>query len=149
MSRTLRQDIYRLGALGCPIKQVKQLDLDLLAALYYLCIYQVNYLCNQNLNASIDYSVNLQDRGVVYNFLRKKYLYQLKALSLCRSLLEGVLAIVKLNVLAQVTTKAATLYIIYANITQRRADTLSFIQLLQDARLFIIYYIQAIQNSPL
>ncbi|KAH7080198.1 WD40-repeat-containing domain protein [Paraphoma chrysanthemicola] len=52
--------------------------------------------------------------------------------SICRSMSEGVLAIVKLNALAQ-----------------RRADALSFTKLLQDARLFIMYHIQAIQNSPL
>ena len=127
MSKALQRDIYSLGSLGCPIKQAKQLDLDPLAALRYSCIYQVNYLYNQNSNSFANNEINSQDKDAIKVFIRKKYLYQLKALSLCRNMLKGVLIIAKLNTLAQVTTKATTLYIIYANITQKRLDVPSFI----------------------
>ncbi|OCK89247.1 HET-domain-containing protein [Cenococcum geophilum 1.58] len=132
MSRTLRRDIYRLGALGCPIERVKQPNPDPLAALRYSSIYWVDHLCNWNPNSFANHGIGSQDRGVIENFIRKKYLHWLEALSLCRSMSEGVLAMAKLNALAQ-----------------RRADAPSFIKLLQDARLFIMYHIQAIQNSPL
>ena len=117
MSRTLRRDIYRLGALGCPIERVKQPHPDPLVALRYSSIYWVDHLHNWNSNSFANHAIDSQDKSDIENFIRKKYLYWLEALSLCRSMSEGVLAMAKLNALAQVTTKVATLYIIYANIT--------------------------------
>jgi hypothetical protein len=91
--------MYNLRALGYHAKQVEPLDLDLLAASRYSCIYWIDH-CNWNLSSSANPSIYLRDRGAVYEFIRKKYLYWLEALSLCRSILEGVLAIAKLNALA-------------------------------------------------
>ncbi|KAF2179641.1 HET-domain-containing protein [Zopfia rhizophila CBS 207.26] len=132
MSRTLRRDMYNVGALGYPIDQVKQPDPDPLAASRYSSIYWVDHLHDWNSNSFVNHGIDSQDKGAIENFIRKKYLYWLEALSLCRSMSEGVLAMAKLNALAQ-----------------RRADAPSFIKLLQDARLFIMHHIQAIQNSPL
>jgi len=117
MSKTLRRDIYRLGALGCPITQVKRPDPDPLAALRYSCIYWVDHLHDWNSNSFANNGINSQDQDAIENFIRKKYLYWLEALSLCRNMSEGVLIMAKLHTLAQVTIKAATPYIIYANIT--------------------------------
>ena len=117
MSRTLRRDIYRLGALGCPIERVEQPHPDPLVALRYSSIYWVDHLHNWNSNSFATHAIDSQDKSDIENFIRKKYLYWLEALSLCRSMSEGVLAMAKLNALAQVTTKVATLYIIYTNIT--------------------------------
>jgi len=103
--------------LGCPIELVKQPDPDPLVALRYLSIYWVDHLHNWNSNSFANYRIGSQDKGAIENFIRKKYLHWLEALSLCRSMLEGVLAMAKLNALAQVTIKVATLYIVYANIT--------------------------------
>jgi hypothetical protein len=105
MSRTLRRDIYNLGSLGYPAKQVTQPNPDPLAASRYSCIYWVDHLCDWNSNASIDHSVDLQAGGPVDNFIRKKYLYWLEALSLCKSMSEGLVSVAKLKALIQVTLK--------------------------------------------
>lgn len=117
MSRTLRRDMYSLGTLGYPAKRVKQPDLDPLAVSRYSCIYWVDHLCDWNSNSSIDYSVDLQDRGAVHSFLRKKYLYWLEALSLCESMSEGLVSITKLEALIQVILRLTMPCIIHANRT--------------------------------
>jgi len=112
MSRTLRRDIYSLGALGCPIKQIRQPDPDPLAASRYSCIYWIDHLYNWNSNSCANHEVDLQDGGAVEDFLKKKYLYWLEALSLWRSMSEGVVSIVKLESLLQVIFSLA-FYIYY------------------------------------
>jgi hypothetical protein len=102
MSSTLCRDMYSLATLGYPIEQVEQPDPDPLAASRYSCIYWVDHLCDCNSNSSIDCSVDLQGRGVVDSFIRKKYLYWLEALSLCKSMSEGLVSMAKLEVLIQV-----------------------------------------------
>ncbi|RYP70100.1 hypothetical protein DL769_005077 [Monosporascus sp. CRB-8-3] len=89
MSRTLRRDMYGLRALGYPIERVNQPDRDPLAASRY--------------------SVELQDGGSVDSFIRRKYLYWLEALSLCRSMSEGVLSMTKLEALIQWAIEASPL----------------------------------------
>ncbi|KAF2813936.1 WD40 repeat-like protein, partial [Mytilinidion resinicola] len=132
MSRTLRRDIYSLGALEYPAERVAQPDPDPLVAIRYSCIYWINHLCAWNPNASIGHSADLQDGGAVDRFIREKYLYWLEALSLCKSMSEGVVSIAKLEALIQ-----------------GRADTAALIKLAQDARRFIMYHKWAIENSPL
>ncbi|KAF1957123.1 HET-domain-containing protein [Byssothecium circinans] len=132
MSRTLRRDMYSLGTLGYPAERVKQPDPDPLAASRYSCIYWVDHLCDQNSRSSIDHSVDLQDGGAVHSFIRKKYLYWLEALSLCKSMSEGLVSITKLEALIQGEANASAL-----------------IELVQDARRFLMYHKWAIENSPL
>jgi hypothetical protein len=109
ISRTLRRDIYRLRALGFPIERVKPPDPDPLAALRYSCIYWVNHLCDWNPNSCTNHRVDLQDKGMIDVFVRKKYLYWLEALSLCESMSEGVLSMAKLDTLIQVILGPAML----------------------------------------
>jgi hypothetical protein len=109
MSKTLRRDIYNLRAPGYAIEWVKQPDPDLLAASRYSCIYWVNHLCDWVSNSCANYMVDLQDRGAVDEFVRKKYLYWLEALSLCKSTSEGVLSIAKLEALVEVSLGPAML----------------------------------------
>jgi hypothetical protein len=117
MSRTLQRDMYSLDMLGYPTERVKQPNPDPLAASRYSCIYWVDHLCNWNPNSSVVDSVDLKDEGTVHSFIRKKYLYWLEALSLCKSMSEGVVALAKLEALIQVTIKSAILCIIHADIT--------------------------------
>ena len=105
MSRTLRRDIYGLCALGYPVERVELPDPDPLAALRYSCVHWVDHLCDWNANPRINHRVDLQNRGVVDIFVRKKYLYWLEALSLCRSMSEGVLSMAKLEALIQVNQR--------------------------------------------
>lgn len=91
MSKTLRRDIYSLGARGFSIDQVKQPNPDPLAAARYSCLYWVDHLlkCATTEKTSSD----LRDGGSVNKFLCQKYLYWLEALSLMRSLSGGVVMI--------------------------------------------------------
>ncbi|KAF2465751.1 uncharacterized protein BDR25DRAFT_328447 [Lindgomyces ingoldianus] len=91
MSRTLRQDMYGLGALGYPTEQIKAPDPDPLAA------------------SSAEDKVDLQDGGAVDSFLRHQYLYWLEALSLCKSMSKGVVLIAKLEVLIKRRANASAL----------------------------------------
>jgi hypothetical protein len=113
MSRTLRRDMYSLGALGYPAERVQQPDPDLLAASRYSCIYWIDHLCEWNPRSSDNYGVALHDGGTVDSFIRKKYLYWLEALSLCKSMSEGVVSIAKLEALIQVIVELLILLSIY------------------------------------
>jgi len=101
MSATLRRDMYSLGSPGFPIDQLTQPQPDPLAAAQYSCIYWVDHLCSSSKIAKQENS--LQDGGVVDEFLRKKYIYWLEALSLLRSVSDGVLSVAKLEALLQVS----------------------------------------------
>jgi hypothetical protein len=100
MSKTLRRDIYSLSAPGFPIDKVKQPNPDPLSAARYSCIFWIDHLleCDPAKNVAND----IQDGAAVDNFLRKTYLYWLEALSLCRSMPEGVVSMAKLEALLQV-----------------------------------------------
>lgn len=115
MPEKLGRDIYGLGAPGVPIDQVKQPDSDPLYPARYSCVYWIDHLldCDPTKNATND----LQDGGSVDKFLRRSYLYWLEALSLCRSLSEGVVSIAKLQALLQVILSHSSLCTIYADIT--------------------------------
>jgi len=105
VSWTLQRDIYSLRALGYPIERVKQPDPDPLIALRYSCIHWVNHLRDSNPNSYANYRVSLQDGGAVDKFLRKKYLYWLEALSLCKSMSQGVVSMARLKALIQVNLR--------------------------------------------
>jgi hypothetical protein len=102
MSKTLRRNIYSLGAVGYPTEQVEPPEPDPLAASRYSCIYWVDHLGDWNPNSCANYRVDLQDGGTVDEFVRTKYLYWLEALSLCRSMSGGVVSMAKLEALLQV-----------------------------------------------
>ncbi|OCK73083.1 HET-domain-containing protein, partial [Lepidopterella palustris CBS 459.81] len=132
MSRTLRRDIYDLGSLGYPIESVKQPDPDPLTASRYSCVYWVDHLCDWNSDRDADQKAELLEGGEVDVFLKEKYLYWLEALSLCRSMPKGVLAIGKLEAFIR-----------------GRSDASALLELVYDARRFIMYHKQAIATSPL
>lgn len=100
IGRTLRRDIYDLVAPGCRIDQVKPPYPDVLAAIRYACVHWVDHLykCSPSKNAIED----LQDSGSVGVFLRQHYLHWLEALSLLRSLSDGVASMLRLESLLKV-----------------------------------------------
>jgi len=102
MSRTLQRDIYGLKEMGYAIDDVKQPHPDPLAAMRYSCVYWIDHLCDWSRLPSASRAEDLQDGGVVDEFLRKKYLYWLEALSLCKSMPQGVVSMAKLQSLVQV-----------------------------------------------
>ena len=111
MSRTLRRDMYNLHALGYPIERVETPNPDPLATSCYSYMYWVDHLYDWNPNACPNDRDDLQDGGAVYEFLRKKYLYWLEALSLCRNMSGGIVSITRLEALIQVILRIVTLAI--------------------------------------
>jgi len=105
MSETVNRDIYRLGAPGLLIDQVKKPDPDPLSPAQYSCVYWADHLFDCGLSRNI--TDDLKDGGLVDNFLRRNYLHWLEALSLCKSLSEGVLSMAKLEALIQATVSRA------------------------------------------
>lgn len=99
--KTLRRDVYNLGTPSFPIRRVIQPNPDPLAAARYSYIYWVDHL--MDCVAGRDAKHNLQDGGLVEEFLLKKYLNWLKALSLLRGISEGIASILKLTGLLQVS----------------------------------------------
>jgi hypothetical protein len=102
MSRTLQRDIYMLEHPGSPIDQVVQPDPDPLAAVRYSCIYWIEHLRNWDGATYVD----LQE---VSEFLRRSYLHWLEALSLLRSVSDGILSMAKLEDILQVSLDNDTL----------------------------------------
>jgi len=100
LSKTLHRDMYSLEAPGYPIKNVKLPETDLLAVSRYPCVYWIDHLYESK--ASISSVGDLQVLSAVDEFLRKKYLYWLEGLSLCKSVGKGVVSMERLWSLVQV-----------------------------------------------
>ncbi len=92
---TLRRDIYNLRAPGISIDQVEPPNPDPLAAVRYSCLYWVDHLLGSRITK--DTIKDLKDSGSVYSFLRQYFLYWLEALSLFKSVSEGVVMMRKLE----------------------------------------------------
>ncbi|KAK3305078.1 uncharacterized protein B0T15DRAFT_383696, partial [Chaetomium strumarium] len=130
MQKTLRRDIYNLGAPGVSIDKVKPPGSDPLAAVRYSCVYWINHLrdCDPKKNAKSD----LQEGGSIDTFLREKYLHWLEALSLQKSISEGVASMLGLGGLLEAGKEASLL-----------------LRRVRDACRFVLYHKRAIENSPL
>jgi hypothetical protein len=100
LSKLLHRDMYSLEAPGYPIENVKLPKTDPLAMSRYPCVYWIDHL--YELKALMSSVGGLQVADVVKDLLRKKYLYWLEGLSLCKSVGKGVLLIEKLWLLVQV-----------------------------------------------
>ncbi len=100
MEKTLRRDIYNLGAPGYPIDKVEPPNPDPLAAARYSCVYWVDHLHDCGSGKSMERE--LQDGSALDNFFREKYLYWLEALSLLGSMSNGMLSMAKLDGLLEV-----------------------------------------------
>jgi len=102
MSQMLQKDIYNLQLPGLLIDQVKPVDPDPLVHVRYSCIFWVDHLGEDDGSSSHSLS-ELRDGGQVHVFLQETFLYWLEALSLLRSMSNGVLAIAKLENLLRVS----------------------------------------------
>jgi hypothetical protein len=80
---------------------VKQPDPDPLAIARYSCLYWGDHLMDCDVGGN---TINdLKDGGSVYDFLSTIYLYWLEALSLMKSLPDGIVLIIKLKNWLQVS----------------------------------------------
>ncbi|KAF7505723.1 hypothetical protein GJ744_000489 [Endocarpon pusillum] len=132
LSGTLKRDIYSLDALGCMIDEVTMPVPDPLGATRYSCIYWIDHLCDSIISKSTGRDKDVQDGGAIHAFLKAHYLYWLEALSLCKSMSQGVVSITKLE-----------------DLVQRTKDASALIELVQDARRFIMSHKWVIENCPL
>jgi WD40 repeat protein len=152
MFSTLHRDMYDLRELDYLAEQIQQPYPDPLEALQYPCIYWVDHLCASVISSmasgvaslpdvdrlcnfyptSASCTVNLEDGGAVEMFLKKKYLYWLEALSLCKSISKGVVSIAKLE-----------------SLIKGRVNVVVLTRLVHDAHRFITSHKRAIENSPL
>jgi hypothetical protein len=103
LSRTLHRDMYSLEAPGHPIENVKLPEADPLAVSRYPCVYWIDHLCDSNPEFPENSSGDLQVAKGLDMFFRKKYLYWLEGLSLCKSVGKGVISMAKLWLLVQVS----------------------------------------------
>ncbi|KAF1830511.1 HET-domain-containing protein, partial [Decorospora gaudefroyi] len=129
LSSRLKRDMYHLVEPGCSIDEVRVPDPDPLETARYSCVHWIDHLYESK--ALISSVGGLQTADVVNDFLRKKYLYWLEGLSLCKSVGKGAVSMEKLWFLVQMCDQ----------------DRLT--QLIQDARRFIMYHKGAIEGYPL
>ncbi|TGO17002.1 hypothetical protein BPAE_0455g00010 [Botrytis paeoniae] len=129
MSLVLRRDVYNLRAPGISIDQVKQPNPDPLAAVRYSCLYWVDHLLDSNIGG--DSNNDLKDNDSIYKFLSQSFLYWFEALSLIRSLPNGIVMIRKLEDWVQ-ANESPNLY--------------AFIH---DAKRFALYSRSVIEQTPL
>ncbi|KAF1978729.1 NACHT-domain-containing protein [Bimuria novae-zelandiae CBS 107.79] len=132
LSGTLCRDMYSLKAPGCAIENVKPPYADPLAASRYLCVYWIDHLYDSNAKSLAGRVNSLQARDVVNEFLKKKYIYWLEGLSLCKSVGRGVVSMAKLW-----------------SVVQDVEDQDELTQLVYDARRFVMYHQRAIESFPL
>ncbi|KAK7184913.1 Vegetative incompatibility protein HET-E-1-like protein 15, partial [Paraphaeosphaeria sporulosa] len=132
MSSTLKRDMYGLNAPGFPINEVITPTTDPLTTTRYSCIHWIDHLCESTMNESARCNKDLQDGGAIYVFLQTFYLYWLEALSLCKGIPKGVVLMAELEAL------------IY-----KRTGTPILLDLVKDARRFIMYFKGAIEAAPL
>jgi hypothetical protein len=102
LSRTLHRDMYGLKAPGSPIKNAEPPDPDPLAESRYPCVHWIDHLHDSKAMSLANKVSSLQARGVIAEFLSKKYIYWLEGLSLCKSVGKGIISIGKLCSLVQV-----------------------------------------------
>lgn len=102
LSNSLKRNMYHLVEPGCSIEEIRVPDPDPLGTARYSCVYWVDHLYESKTKFLGRSSSSLQAPDVVDNFMRKKYLYLLEGLSLCKSVGKGVVSMEKLWSLVQV-----------------------------------------------
>ncbi|KAG9198744.1 hypothetical protein G6514_009608 [Epicoccum nigrum] len=102
LSRTLQRDMYGLEASGLSIDDIEPLTSGPLAESRYQCIYWIDHLCDSRVKPEANSNKDAQVVVVVREFVEKKYLYWLEALSLCKSMAKGATSMTKLWLLVQV-----------------------------------------------
>jgi hypothetical protein len=103
MSATLHRDMYNLKDWGFNVDDVEPPSPDPLTALRYPCIHWIDHLYESELTKWASNANDRLQKEVVEDFLRKKYLYWLEGLSLCKSVEKGIISMSKLWSLVQVS----------------------------------------------
>ncbi|KAJ5588741.1 hypothetical protein N7537_011419 [Penicillium hordei] len=130
MFKTLRRDIFQLKFPGFPIEKVIPPSPNPLTAAKYACVYWVDHLHHSGCHEKDDLTVG--DRKRIGDFLEKKYLHWLEALSILGSVSQGIAAMLKLD-----------------DLLQGKSEPPALLYRVQDASRFIRYHRLAIESSPL
>ena len=107
MSDALRRDMCNLRDPGWSIGQIGSINLDPLARIRYACVYWIEHLCE--IDGSLYSQVGLCDNGTINIFLNKHLLHWLEALSLMRSMSNGVTMSRKLKDMVSVSSESSTI----------------------------------------
>lgn len=102
LSKALHRDMHSLEAPGLSIDDAVPPSPDPLAATRYQCIYWIDHLRDSKSTFWADDVKDLQVMDAIGEFVKKKYLYWLEALSLCRSIGKGVVSMTGLFALVKV-----------------------------------------------
>jgi hypothetical protein len=105
LSRSLKRDIYELGAPGFSIEKITWLDTDEapLATSRYSCVFWIDHLCDLSLTFLTSHGFVLEKEGIVHAFLKTKFLYWLEALSHNKSMSTGIVSMTKLGAFIRVS----------------------------------------------
>ena len=105
LSETLTRDMYNIKDQGYSINDMKTPNPDPLAPARYACVYWVDHL-HDGIQESQpeDLHVFFGNKGLIHEFLTRRYLYWLESLSILRSMFEGTEAMIKLERLAKVSS---------------------------------------------
>jgi hypothetical protein len=106
MFKTLQRDIFHIKFPGFPIEKVIPPSPNTLAAAQYACVYWVDHLHHSGCHEKKE--LHIDQRGCVGDFLQKKYLHWLEALSILGSISQGIAAMLKLEGLLQVSNCSYT-----------------------------------------
>ncbi|QYS99266.1 hypothetical protein H0G86_006408 [Trichoderma simmonsii] len=127
LTKILHRDIYNLRLPGFSVEHVSPPDPDPLASTRYSCIYWVDHLIASEHTRELSHGKIPRSEDMISTFFERRYLYWLEALSLLRSMSEGVLAMQKLE----------------------KIQMPQLTELLEDANQFIRSHKQAIESAPL
>ncbi|CAG8102547.1 unnamed protein product, partial [Penicillium salamii] len=130
MFKTLQRDIFQIKLPGFPIEKVIPPSPNPLAAAKYACVYWVDHLHHSGWHEKKH--LDIDQRGRVGEFLQKKYLHWLEALSILGSLSQGIAAMLKLE-----------------GLLQGNGEPPALLRQVHDASRFIRYHRPAIESSPL
>jgi hypothetical protein len=99
----LKRDMYGLNSPGVSIDDVTPPDPDPLARARYSCLYWVDHFenCHDTESAKED----TQEGGLIEEFLTRGFLYWLESISLLDRVSEGIVAMRKLDDIAQVSVQ--------------------------------------------
>lgn len=109
MFQTLRRDILQINFPGFTIDKVGQPSTNPLAHAQYACVYWIDHLQDGSYHESGDPS--LDEGGLVDVFLRQKYLHWLEALSILGNLCQGIVGMLRLEGLLQVSLQLCKRYL--------------------------------------
>jgi hypothetical protein len=150
MHSSLHRNMYSLGSPGLSIEAIQRPDPDPLRAMRYSCGYWIDHLCDSESTSSTNHRADLQEGGNLDTFLRTKYLYWLETLGLCESMSKGVLSMEKLETLFNVTPSTqCQLMRTHADMNQGSTDTRAVLDLVRDARRFMMSHKVPIATAPL